>query len=106
VTKEDYIPNPLIDRDGKSSSEWQVQLLHGDNGSLYAIQEAQKFAMDYTNKIDDYIHKTVDVVQTVAPPIAKEYTSINDLKEKGIIVYDADKFDATEYEPYDTKHNL
>jgi hypothetical protein len=40
-----YTPNPLVEVDTFSASEWQVRLLHGDNGTGHALQRSKQFKL-------------------------------------------------------------
>ena len=76
----EYKPNPLHEKDGVSSSEWQVELLKEDNGRLYAFQQATTFEVDTKHTLDKHIESVVDTKKTVSPPVVKIYKTIESLK--------------------------
>jgi hypothetical protein len=105
----EYRPNPLHEYDEQSASERQVAFLHQDNGSLYAIQTSKLFEMDYKGTLDKHINKAVDTTKPVAPPVVKEYTSVNDLNNAKEPVFYDEKYDPTNYdelEVYDTAESM
>ena len=101
-----YKSNPLVEYDHQSASERQVELLHTDNGSLYAITQCKKMGLDYTSNLDKHIEKKMDSSQ-VAPPVVKMYESLKTLKSDNNqdIFYDPslDKTDYDAYKGLDTK---
>lgn len=42
ISLPEYVSNPLLEYDQQSASEYQVSLLHTDNGSLYAILQCKQ----------------------------------------------------------------
>jgi hypothetical protein len=99
-----YTQNPLNEYEHQSASEYQVSLLHTDNGSLYAIQECKKMILDYTKQLDKHIEKRLDTSQ-IAPPVVKVYASLKQLLDDNKIdaFYDQamDKTDYTAYNGLD-----
>ena len=99
----EYVPNPLVDQDDQSASEYQVSLLYKDNGSLYAIQQCKQMKLDYTVHLDTHIEKHLDDKQ-VAPPVTKIYATLKQLtadnKPDLVIFYDP-SLDKTNYSAYD-----
>jgi hypothetical protein len=100
-----YTPNPLLEYEHQSASEYQVSLLHTDNGSLYAITQCKKMILDYTKRLDEHIEKRLKP-SSIAPPVVKVYANIKQLKEDNStddktkeIFYDKE-FDKTDYAEY------
>jgi hypothetical protein len=57
-----YIPNPLHEIDTLSASEWQVRLLHEDNGNGYALHKSKHFKL---SKSDPGLFKLKEEVTNV-----------------------------------------
>lgn len=95
-----YTSNPLIEYDNQSASEYQVSLLHTDNGSLYAITQCKKMALDYTKRLDKHIEKRLEPSK-IAPPVVKVYATSKQLTSDNSkeIFYDKE-FDKTDYTVY------
>jgi hypothetical protein len=95
-----YVPNPLLEYEGQSASEHQVELLHTDNGSLYAITQCKQMNLDYTSKLDKHIEKRLEPAQ-IAPPVVKVYATIKQLtSDNGKHTFYDPEFDKTDYAAY------
>jgi hypothetical protein len=96
----EYVSNPHLEYDHQSASEYQVSLLHTDNGSLYAILQCKQMNLDYSNRLDKHIEKRLEHSQ-IAPPVVKVYDNLKQLTSDNNkeTFYDP-AFDKTDYAEY------
>ena len=100
VVLPEYVANPLIEYEQQSASEYQVSLLHTDNGSLHAIKQCKQMILDYTSRLDKHIEKRLDT-SNIAPPVVKEYTTLKQLSaDNGKDIFYDPEFDKTDYDVY------
>lgn len=96
-----YVPNALSDKQKQMSpTEWQVSLLHSDNGKLYATNESLTYEIDTRHTLDKHIEDSVDKTKSISPPVAKIYKTLVELKsdnDKNPIFYDPE-LDLTHYD--------
>ena len=100
ISLPEYVSNPLLEYDHQSASEYQVSLLHTDNGSLYAILQCKQMNLDYSKRLDKHIEKRLEPSQ-IAPPVVKVYDNLKKLTSDNNkeTFYDP-AFDKTDYTAY------
>lgn len=100
ISLPEYVSNPLLEYDQQSASEYQVSLLHTDNGSLYAILQCKQMNLDYSKRLDKHIEKRLEPSQ-IAPPVVKVYDNLKKLTSDNNkeTLYDP-AFDKTDYTAY------